>query len=572
MAAAMAVAVLAGACTDFSGLYKSEGMAVMSEDAREEDIPAALNELSESMEFSELGRMAVAAVSISNSDIAAADGYDIDETILNGELSVLGSAVGSNITGITDTAYDVDGDIASFTEDIEKTIFDYNDLPEYFKNGVRHEAVKLLQERLMKLGFMEYSEPTEYYGTITEAAVMLFQRQNGLTQDGIIGPDTLRAIFADTASSYYMAKGMKGDDISQLQTRLYEIGYFASADMITGYFGDTTEAAVKSFQQNNGVTADGIVNNEGIELLYSEDVKANILSFGDKSDVVLECQKILKKLGYMYTEPDGMYGSDTLSAVKRFQENNGLTADGYLGPSTLAVLHSNTALANGLKLGVSGDNVLRLQELLKKYGYLEQANLTGYFGTVTEDAVKQFQRNNGLTCDGIAGSNTINLLTKGAGVVKASDVKNTSSSSGSTSSGSTSSSTASSSSGSSTGTGVSASKLVEIAKSKVGCRYSLGAKGPDSFDCSGFVYWCLNQAGVKQSYLTSYGWRSVGKYVKITNISDVKAGDIVVVYGHVGIAAGNGMVVDASSSSGKIVYRELNNWWKRNFICAWRIF
>ena len=64
----------------------------------------------------------------------------------------------------------------------------------------------------------------------------------------------------------------------------------------------------------------------------------------------------------------------------------------------------------------------------------------------------------------------------------------------------------------------------------------------------------------------------MSKYMKISNFSDIKAGDIVVVYGHVGIATGNGMVIDASSSSGKIVHRELGSWWKRNFIVAWRIF
>ena len=64
----------------------------------------------------------------------------------------------------------------------------------------------------------------------------------------------------------------------------------------------------------------------------------------------------------------------------------------------------------------------------------------------------------------------------------------------------------------------------------------------------------------------------MGKYKKVNSIYDLKKGDIVVVYGHVGIAAGNNMVYDASSSSGKIVYRELGDWWKKNFICGWRIF
>ena len=117
-----------------------------------------------------------------------------------------------------------------------------------------------------------------------------------------------------------------------------------------------------------------------------------------------------------------------------------------------------------------------------------------------------------------------------------------------------------------------AGTLISIASSKLGCPYVYGAKGPNSFDCSGFVYWCLNQAGVRQSYITSSGWRSVGKYTKITNFNNLQTGDIVVVSGHVGIVAGGGTVIDASSSNGKVVHRSLSSWWRNNFICGWRIF
>ena len=114
--------------------------------------------------------------------------------------------------------------------------------------------------------------------------------------------------------------------------------------------------------------------------------------------------------------------------------------------------------------------------------------------------------------------------------------------------------------------------LLSIARSKLGKPYVWGSKGPGSFDCSGFIYWSLNQVGVRQSYLTSAGWRSVGKYTKISSFGDLRAGDIVVVSGHVGIVAGGGNVIDASSSHGRVVERSLSNWWRNNFICGWRIF
>ena len=99
-----------------------------------------------------------------------------------------------------------------------------------------------------------------------------------------------------------------------------------------------------------------------------------------------------------------------------------------------------------------------------------------------------------------------------------------------------------------------------------------GGKGPNTFDCSGFVYWCLRQAGVSQKYLTSSGWRSTG-YRKVSSLSSLQKGDVIVFKGHVAIAMGDGTMIDASSGSGQVVHRScMGDWSKRNFICAWRIF
>ncbi len=454
-------------------------------------------------------------------------------------------------------------------------IVDEEPAPEFYSQGVSHSSVADIQQRLMDLGFMDYSEPTMYYGSITAKAVEMFQRQHDLKQDGIIGPETRELLFSDDAR-YYLAKaGMDGDDIKRIQRRLYEMGYLAKSEYVTGHFGDVTEAAVKQMQQNNGLAADGKVGHDTMEMLYSETARANIVSYGDKSDVVLACQERLKELGYLTTKPDGQYGNDTVAAVKQFQSRNDLVVDGFLGPTTMQVLNGSDAVANGMMIGESGDTVKRVQELLARYGYMSSSNCTGYFGEVTEEAVKAFQKKNGLTADGNVGMKTMAKLTSGDPVKAGAGTQGSSSSSSSSSSsnkGNSSSSSGSSSSGSVSTGSASVSALLKVAKSKLGKPYVYGAKGPNAFDCSGYVYWCLNQVGIKQSYVTSYGWRTIGKYQKITSFSSIKAGDIVVVRGHVGIAAGNGMVYDASSSSGKIVYRSLGSWWKNNFICAWRIF
>lgn len=449
-----------------------------------------------------------------------------------------------------------------------------------YTQGTDDDSVAAIQERLMELGFMEYAEPTKHYGPATMEAVKFFQRQNDLKQDGIIGEQTIGLLFTAEAKSYLLKKDMDGEDIRTIQYRLYELGYIASKDQVTGHFGDETEKAVKALQTANGLSADGKIGVMTNELLYSGDVKANLISFGDKSDIVLECQKRLQELGYLTTAPDGFYGSDTQAAVKQFQSKNDCIVDGYLGPSTRAVLISDAAVPNGLRIGDQSETVKRVQELLIKHGYLAAGNATGYFGDVTEAAVKKFQKNNGLTADGNVGKLTMAVLT-GDSVVKNSNdgVGGTGKDTGKdtdknkdTGKDKDKDKKDSETGGEVVVTGTNADELIKVAKSKLGCPYIYGNKGPNSFDCSGYVYWCLKQIGVNQSYITSYQWRTVGKYKKITSISDVKKGDIIVVYGHVGIAAGNNMVYDASSSAGEIVYRELGDWWKRNFICAWRIF
>lgn len=62
----------------------------------------------------------------------------------------------------------------------------------------------------MDLGFMDNDEPTDYYGEVTQSAVKIYQRQNKLAQDGIIGPDTLEAILSPDAKYYAAQKGDEG--------------------------------------------------------------------------------------------------------------------------------------------------------------------------------------------------------------------------------------------------------------------------------------------------------------------------------------------------------------------------
>jgi len=466
--------------------------------------------------------------------------------------------------------------------------------PVYLKVGDSSPVVRTIQKVLMTLGYMDNDEPTTYYGESTSEAVKKFQRQVGFVQDGIMGPETWDRLISSDVPYYQVKNGDDGTDIANIQQRLYQLGYL-TADCVTGHFGDTTEAAVKKMQERNGIKVDGTVGKESINLLYSDEIVANLIGAGEESELVKAYQERLAALNYM--EPDqatGYFGSATEAAVKRFQSINALIVDGYLGPDTRMTLESSEAKPFGLRLGDGGselsDSIITVQKRLVHYGYLTSKYVTGYYGDLTKNAVLKFQECNGLYADGVTGKQTMAKLNSDSAVKKPANVTVTSS--GTTQAAATQAAGgqetqaqtahasdsgsgntgANSSVGSAPDTSGPAGSLISIAYSKLGCRYVWGSKGPNSFDCSGFVYWCLNQSGVSQSYLTSSGWRNPGRYTRISSFDSIQAGDIVVVSGHVGIAAGNGTIIDASSSNGRVVHRSLSDWWRSNFIVAWRIF
>jgi peptidoglycan hydrolase-like protein with peptidoglycan-binding domain len=157
----------------------------------------------------------------------------------------------------------------------------------------------------------------------------------------------------------------------------------------------------------------------------SSNVTLRTLRRGDRGDDVKMLQGLLQQRGYDVGPLDGQFGPKTEAALKAFQRANGLTADGIFGPRTapkLGVLHGTTSSPMGarapsasastgnvsvgtLKRGSRGDDVKMLQGLLQQRGY-SVGPIDGIFGSKTEAALKAFQRDNGLTADGILGAKT----------------------------------------------------------------------------------------------------------------------------------------------------------------------
>lgn len=147
--------------------------------------------------------------------------------------------------------------------------------------------------------------------------------------------------------------------------------------------------------------------------------QAGVMSLGGSGSLVSQLQEDLASLGYFNGTNTGYFGSVTEDAVIRFQRDVGITADGRVGPATQEAIAQRIGTgapavrppSSGtvLRRGDSGQLVEDLQKRLTNLGYFS-GPATGYFGSVTEDAVVDLQRVNGLLVDGIAGADVYAVM------------------------------------------------------------------------------------------------------------------------------------------------------------------
>lgn len=133
-----------------------------------------------------------------------------------------------------------------------------------------------------------------------------------------------------------------------------------------------------------------------------------LLREGSRNNFVYLLQFILNNdYGYNLSV-DGIFGNNTLSAVRDFQSNNGLTVDGLVGNNTWTFL-LNLPPYPLLREGARSSYVRFLQNLLQSK-FIPTGSIDGIFGSQTLNAVRAFQQENNLTVDGLVGNNTWNAL------------------------------------------------------------------------------------------------------------------------------------------------------------------
>ncbi len=129
------------------------------------------------------------------------------------------------------------------------------------RRGSQGQAVKNIQGQLNITGAKLKEDGI--FGLTTEAAVKEFQKKFGLAVDGIVGPQTMNLLDSVTIipikelkSMPILRRGSQGKDVNKLQNILNDYG---AKLVVDGIFGLATEAAVKKFQSEYGLTVDGIV-------------------------------------------------------------------------------------------------------------------------------------------------------------------------------------------------------------------------------------------------------------------------------------------------------------------------
>lgn len=137
---------------------------------------------------------------------------------------------------------------------------------------------------------------------------------------------------------------------------------------------------------------------------------------GDTGPGVEDIQRRLRILGYDIgrTGIDGVFLGQTTDAVRSFQSSEGLAEDGWVGDQTWAALVDATFTLGDRMLYLRlphfhGHDVRALQNALNVLGFA-CGETDGIFGSFSERAVREFQRNAGLPADGIVGPETVRSL------------------------------------------------------------------------------------------------------------------------------------------------------------------
>lgn len=146
------------------------------------------------------------------------------------------------------------------------------------RRGETGRAVGILQDRLIRLGLMTEAQKQTgpgIFGPKTENSVKKFQQSVGLSTSGQYDTATRQAM--DKIISGKVKRGIRGDIVRGLQKDLVRLGYMTQTQVKTGpgIFGPQTEAALKRFQGDHGISRTGIYGSQTFRAMQSAERQVN---------------------------------------------------------------------------------------------------------------------------------------------------------------------------------------------------------------------------------------------------------------------------------------------------------
>jgi N-acetylmuramoyl-L-alanine amidase len=180
------------------------------------------------------------------------------------------------------------------------------------------------------------------------------------------------------AHAYRWQIGDTGPAVAEIRFKLGLLGLLSNRGptarrnqlpSASSLFDHEVAAAVRHFQQQRGLTSDGIVGPETYRHLnearwrLGDRVLGHSLSNVQIGDDVAQLQQRLLDMGFTPGRVDGIYGTATAQALSEFQRNMGLHPDGVLGPDTFTVLERLSRTVVG-----GAPHVMRETEMLLRSG------------------------------------------------------------------------------------------------------------------------------------------------------------------------------------------------------------
>ena len=200
-------------------------------------------------------------------------------------------------------------------------------------------------------------------------------------------------------------KGSSGREVRDIQGRLVVAGFLVDDcdDFRQGFFSETTDLALRGFQQQRGLIADGIVGPDTWRSLVdaSRSLGNRFLYLREpplRGDDVADLQRRLNALGFYSGKEDGIFDDDAAVAVEQFQRNSGLPVDGIVGARTVEALDrllrvtkpSSVAPVRESEKGLPTGGITARRVMLDAgHGYPPDPGVTGPAGLRESDAAER---------------------------------------------------------------------------------------------------------------------------------------------------------------------------------------